>query len=125
MFAEHDKHYPSRSGQTSLATAITNITKPCYKELFRAKYSRDGLKGGTKLQDMFSGRCALSAFGKWNVSTDKLDMEWPFVQYCDFVLASAVLCFIVALYNAGSRQDNTTFSPHIHGTFCPPFRPSQ
>ena len=25
-FAEHDKHYPSRSGQTSLATASTNFT---------------------------------------------------------------------------------------------------
>ena len=29
MFAKCDKHYPSRSGQTtSLATAITNFTKP-------------------------------------------------------------------------------------------------
>ena len=28
MFAECDKHYPSRSGQTSLATAVTNFTKP-------------------------------------------------------------------------------------------------
>ena len=28
MFAECDKHYPSRSGQTSLAAAVTNITKP-------------------------------------------------------------------------------------------------
>ena len=28
MFAEHDKHFPSRSGQASLATAVTNITKP-------------------------------------------------------------------------------------------------
>ena len=53
-----------------------------------------------KLQYMFSGRCALFAFGKWNVSTNELDMEWPSVQYCDFVLAAAVLCFIVALYNA-------------------------
>ena len=32
MFAEHDKHYPSRSGQTSLATAVTNITKPVTRE---------------------------------------------------------------------------------------------
>ena len=31
MLAEHDKHYPSRFGQTSLATARTNITKPCTK----------------------------------------------------------------------------------------------
>ena len=31
MFAERDKHYPSRSGQTSLATAVTNITKPVTK----------------------------------------------------------------------------------------------
>ena len=31
MFAERDKHYPSRFGQTSLATAITNITKPVTK----------------------------------------------------------------------------------------------
>ena len=28
MFAERDKHYPSRSGQTSLVTAVANITKP-------------------------------------------------------------------------------------------------
>ena len=31
MLAERDKHYPSRSGQTSLATAVTNITKPVTK----------------------------------------------------------------------------------------------
>ena len=31
MFAKRDKHYPSRSGQTSLATAVTNITKPVTK----------------------------------------------------------------------------------------------
>ena len=31
MFAERDKHYPSRSGSTSLATAVTNITKPVTK----------------------------------------------------------------------------------------------
>ena len=34
MFAECDKHYPSRSGQTSLATAVTNITKPVTKNNF-------------------------------------------------------------------------------------------
>ena len=33
-FAEHDKHYPSRSGQTSLATAVANITKPVKKNNF-------------------------------------------------------------------------------------------
>ena len=31
MFAKRDKHYPSRSGQTSLATAVTNFTKPVTK----------------------------------------------------------------------------------------------
>ena len=31
MFAECDKHYPSRSGQTTLATAIINFTKPVTK----------------------------------------------------------------------------------------------
>ena len=31
MFAERDKHYPSRSGKTSLVTAVTNITKPVTK----------------------------------------------------------------------------------------------
>ena len=31
MFADRDKHYPSRSGQTNLATAVTNITKPLTK----------------------------------------------------------------------------------------------
>ena len=34
MFAEHDKHYPSRSGQTSLTTAVANITKPVTKNNF-------------------------------------------------------------------------------------------
>ena len=34
MFAERDKHYPSRSGQTSLATAAANITKPVTKNNF-------------------------------------------------------------------------------------------
>ena len=34
MFAECDKHYPSRSRQTSLATAVTNITKPVTKNNF-------------------------------------------------------------------------------------------
>ena len=49
MFAERDKHYPSRSGQTTLATAVANITKPVtkinfgpstYKFFLRAKYSQ-------------------------------------------------------------------------------------
>ena len=31
MFAKRDKHYPSRSGQTSLATAVINFTKPVTK----------------------------------------------------------------------------------------------
>ena len=31
MFAEHDKHYPSWSRQTSLVTAVKNITKPVTK----------------------------------------------------------------------------------------------
>ena len=31
MFSKRDKHYLSRSGQTSLATAVTNITKPVTK----------------------------------------------------------------------------------------------
>ena len=34
MFAKYNKHYPSRSGQTSLATAVTNITKPVTKKYF-------------------------------------------------------------------------------------------
>ena len=31
MFAERDKLYPSKSGQTSLATVVTNFTKPVTK----------------------------------------------------------------------------------------------
>ena len=31
MFAERDKHYPRRSEQTSLASAVTNITKSVAK----------------------------------------------------------------------------------------------
>ena len=34
MFAERDKHYPGRSGPTSLATAVTNITKSVTKNDF-------------------------------------------------------------------------------------------
>ena len=34
MFAERDKHYPSRSGQTSLATSVTKFTKPVTKNNF-------------------------------------------------------------------------------------------
>ena len=34
MFGECDKQYPSRSGQTSLATAVANITKPVTKNNF-------------------------------------------------------------------------------------------
>ena len=34
MLAVSDKHYPSRSKQTSLATAVTNITKPVTKNNF-------------------------------------------------------------------------------------------
>ena len=34
MFAECDKHYPSRCGQAILATAITKFTKPVTKNNF-------------------------------------------------------------------------------------------
>ena len=34
MFAKRDKHYPSRFGQNSQATAITNFTKPVTKNNF-------------------------------------------------------------------------------------------
>ena len=34
MFAECNKHYPSRFGQTSLATAVTNFTKPRTSHFF-------------------------------------------------------------------------------------------
>ena len=34
MFAEHDKHYPRKSGQTSLTTAVANFTKPVTKNNF-------------------------------------------------------------------------------------------
>ena len=33
MFAERDLHYPSSSGQTRLATAVTNFTKPVTKNI--------------------------------------------------------------------------------------------
>ena len=34
MFSKRDKHYSSRSGQTSLATAVRNFTKPVTKNNF-------------------------------------------------------------------------------------------
>ena len=49
---------------------------------------------------MFDGRCVLFAGGTWNVSTGELEMRWPSVQYCDFAMASALICLIVSLYNA-------------------------
>ena len=33
-FATCDKHYPSRSGQTSVATAVENFTKPRTSHFF-------------------------------------------------------------------------------------------
>ena len=38
MHAECDKHYPSRPGQTSLVTAVTNINKPVTKINFWLRY---------------------------------------------------------------------------------------
>ena len=43
MFAERDKHYPGRSGPTSLATAVTNITKSVTKINFWPSMSYLGL----------------------------------------------------------------------------------
>ena len=34
MFAKRENHYPSRSGQTGQATAVTNFTKPVTKNYF-------------------------------------------------------------------------------------------
>ena len=49
MFAEYDKHYPSRFMQTSQATAVTNITKPVKKNNFGPSadkpYSVNGKSG--------------------------------------------------------------------------------
>ena len=39
MFAKRDKHYPSRSGQTSLATAVTNLNKNVTKIDFGPRMS--------------------------------------------------------------------------------------
>ena len=36
-FAKCEKHYPSRFGQTSLATALTKFTKPVTKNYFGAQ----------------------------------------------------------------------------------------
>ena len=41
MFAERDKHYPSRSMQTSLATAVTNFTKPVTRINFGPSMCRE------------------------------------------------------------------------------------
>ena len=50
MFAERDKHYPSRSGQTSLATAVANITKLVTKNNFKPSRVSDRIpiKSGSK-----------------------------------------------------------------------------
>ena len=45
MPAERDKHYPSRSGQTTLATAVTNITKPVTKTNFGSSIRKGWICG--------------------------------------------------------------------------------
>ena len=46
MFAQRDKHYPSRSGQTSLAAAVINITKPVTKNYLGPVYAHCGVGKG-------------------------------------------------------------------------------
>ena len=59
MFTKHDRHYPSRSGQTCLARAVTNITKPVTKINFRPSKGWEVFLGekcycyGTHLGSMF------------------------------------------------------------------------
>ena len=53
-FAKCDKHYPSRSGQTSLATAVANFTKPRTSHFFdlcKARMEQTDL--GIKLGDVY------------------------------------------------------------------------
>ena len=48
MFAERDKQYPSNSGQTSLATAVTNFIKPVTK-------INSGPSIQTRLEELWAG----------------------------------------------------------------------
>ena len=50
MFAKRNKHYPSRSRQTGLATAVTNITKLVTKNNFGPSTAVSS-EGMAKLRD--------------------------------------------------------------------------
>ena len=43
MFAKRDKHYPSRFGKTSPATAKTKFTKPVTENNFGPSIDNDGI----------------------------------------------------------------------------------
>ena len=61
-FAKCDKHYPSRSGQTSLATAVANFTKPRTSHFFDlcTKRLREILLVSTKCRYSFLPNYPLS-----------------------------------------------------------------
>ena len=60
MFAEHDKHYPSRSEQTSLSTAVANITKPVTKINFGPSIAQKRMLKGVVIRIFW--RLSLLAF---------------------------------------------------------------
>ena len=71
MFAECDKHYPSRSGQTSLATAVTNITKPVTNINF--------MPGTVLVDNSYLSTCRLDdllIFSCFKLSFNPLEQFW-------------------------------------------------
>ena len=74
MFARRDKHYPCRSGQTSLATAVAKFTKPVTKNYFGPstfKIHREDKIG----VDFFSTIFSPSSFNHFNKVGDRA--VWP------------------------------------------------
>ena len=91
MFPKRDKHYPNRSGQTSLDIHSNNkFRQTCYKDLFRAQYALATLpyaplhehasRGATELLVKHSRNLAAAAL------EDAASAEEPFVRVCREVL---------------------------------------
>ena len=80
MFAERDKHYPSRSGQTSLATVVTNITKSVTKNNFKPiTYVVAMVALGITIDAFVDGRCNFGNFCTIQTQSIQELEEFPFL----------------------------------------------
>ena len=93
MFVERDKHYPRRSGQTSLATAVANITKHVTKNNFGPSILmshhvqlRLARRRGKK-----SNGCAREERGSVNGAADKGNILICFISHFSFIICLSVV----------------------------------